>query len=382
MKFIATATKFTEDFVMEEIDILGGKSVTKVKSGIVQFESDLKKALDITFNIRTCRRIVLPLKSFYFQCKESFYSECRDFEWEDYLTHKNIISVRIKGGDQNLRNTSYSALLLKDAIVDRIRDKSGLRPSIDKKNPQIEILGVIKNGFAEISLCLGRALHKRGYRVLSTKGALNETLAAVMLKAGKYDGKEPLYDPMAGSGTIGIEAALIACNIAPGLLWKEERGFFSFYFVDRQTKKEIIKDAKEKIVKPFSKIYLSDINPYAIESAKKNASLAGVYDFIDFNVINFFELKKNDDYGLIVSNIPYGDDVKVEENYDLFLKKIGDKLKRDFINFKAILLLFGRESAKKIGLHAFKKNLLYNGNLEVMLCLYDLYEGSRKKRTS
>lgn len=377
MEFLATAPLLAEKVVEKELLELGAEK-TFVKRGKVFFESDLSKACEIGFNLRTGKRILMPLLEFKYSSKELFYEAAREFEWENYIDVKETFSVRLKGGDSLFKNSAFVSLLLKDAIVDRIRDKKGVRPSVSKENPQVEVLGFIQNNTAEISLDLCGALHKRGYRKYVSKGALNESLAAVILKISEYCGKTPFIDPMAGSGTIGIEAALIASNIAPGLFWKKGRSFFSRNLITEKDKQKIVARAKEKIVVPKEKIVLSDINPDNIKISMQNASNAGISDYVTFLISDFFELNLNIDSGIIVTNTPYGDHTEIGEEESLFFKKIGDKLKKDYCNFTAYLLLGNSKAVKSIGLNASKKILLYNGKKEVKLCVYEIYKGSKK----
>ncbi len=380
MNFIATATPLTEGVVEKELLELGVKE-SSIKTGRVEFKTTLENACEIAFKIRTARRILLPLKNFQFDSKEDFFGESKNFEWEEFISPDNTFLVRIKGTNSKLKNTSYTSLLLKDAVVDRIREKKGKRPSISKENPDAVILGYIEENRAQLSLDLGGALHKRGYRSVPTRGTLNETLAAVILKLSGYDGKEFLIDPMAGSGTIGIEAALMSANISPGFLWKMGRGFFSLNLIDEKKKREIVLKAKDEISSPKERIFLSDRDEEAINISRKNAQNAKVLNFIDFSVCDFFNLTPPSKEGLIVTNTPYGEDVSLDEEARFYFKKMGDKLKKEFKNYTASLLLGNKEAIKSIGLRAFKRISLYNGSVEVKLCLYRLYEGSLKEKS-
>ncbi|MFB3851582.1 MAG: class I SAM-dependent RNA methyltransferase [Acidobacteriota bacterium] len=379
MKFIATAPILAEGIVEDELLELGAEK-TSAKRGKIYFESSLRKACEIGFNLRSGKRILMPLSEFRYSSKESFYEVAKEIEWEKYIPPSMTFSVRIKGGDSVFKNTAYAALVLKDAIVDRIRDKKGARPSIDKENPQISILGLVQNNRAELSLDLCGPIHKRGYRKFASPGALNESLAAAILRIAQYSGEETFLDPMAGSGTIGIEAALIASKIVPGLLWRQGRGFFSTDFISEKEKREIVKEAKDKISIPKGKIILSDISAENIKICSQNARMAKIDKYITFMVSDFFDLKLDYNEGVIVTNTPYGDHAEIEQEEKEFFKKIGDKLKKDFCGFKAYLLLGSTSAAKSVGLSASKKISLYNGRKEVKLCAYELYQGSLKRR--
>jgi len=379
VKFIATAPILAEEVVEEELLELGAEKTT-AKRGKIFFESSLKKACEIGFNLRSGKRVMMPLSEFRYSSKEDFYETAKQIEWENYIAASMTFAVRIKGGDSVFRNTAFAALVLKDAIVDRIREKKGARPFVDKENPQISILGLVQNNNAELSLDLCGPIHKRGYRKFASSGALNESLAAVILRIAKYSGEETFLDPMAGSGTIGIEAALIATKIAPGLLWRQGRGFFSTDFISDKDKKMIVKEAKERITTPREKIILSDISAENIKICTQNSKRARIDKYLTFMVSDFFDLKLDYKDGVIVTNTPYGDHAEIEQEEKEFFKKIGDKLKKDFCGFKAYLLLGSSNAVKSVGLSASKKISLYNGRKEVKLCAYELYSGSLKRR--
>lgn len=379
MKFIATGPLLAENVVEDELLELGAEK-TLAKRGKVFFESSLKKACEIGFNLRCGKRVMMPLSEIRYSSKETFYEAAKEIEWENYIPTSRTFAVRLKGGDSVFKNTAFASLVLKDAIVDRIREKKGQRPSVEKENPQISVLGLIQNNCAEISLDLCGPLHKRGYRKFASPGALNESLAAVIIRISGYSGEEIFLDPMAGSGTIGIEAALSASNTAPGLLWKRGRGFFSMNLISEKDKMCIIKEAKEKISIPKEKIIVSDINAENIKLSVQNAKAAKVEGFMTFMVSDFFDLKIDFKKGLIVTNAPYGDHTEIMDEEKEFFRKIGDKLKRDFCGYRAYLLLGSNSAAKSVGLSPLKKISLYNGSKEVKLCGYELYQGSLKER--
>jgi putative N6-adenine-specific DNA methylase len=379
MEFLATATPSTEEVLLNELEDfhIGDK---KALRGKVLFNTSMETACKLAFSLRTARRVLMPLKTIRFDSKEDFFDGAKSICWEDYMDVSGTFAVRAKGEDPLLRNSAYSALLLKDAICDRFRDRTGKRPNVDKEAPEMMIQAFIEKGRASISLDLGGPLHKRGYRKESAPGSLNETLAAVVLKLAGYRGEELFMDPMAGSGTIGIEAALMAANVAPGLLWNHERGFFSLPVISERVKRDIVESAKQKIRKPRFGISLSDVNASAVKMAMANAKRAGVAGFMKFRQADFFDIAPSTEPGLVATNMPYGDHTQPEIEIKEFYKKAGDKLKQDFKGFNAALLLGSTALQKCVGLYAFKKFSLYNGKKEVKLCLYELYEGSRKTK--
>ncbi len=375
--FIATSTLNGEAILQKELQELG-IAESKPARGKVIFRATVEEACRAAYFCRTARKILMPVRSFRFSSKEDFYEGTSSIEWEDLMDVSRTFAVRVKGEDAVLRNSAYSALLLKDAIVDRLRDKKGKRPDVDKEKPNTMVQAFLENGRVSISLDLGGSLHKRGYRAEASPGSLNEALAASILKFCGYGGDEPFLDPMCGSGTLGIEAALIAGDIAPGLLWRYEKGFFSLPFISAGVKRDVPRMAKERVRKPAFGISVSDIDGKAVRSAMNNAKMGGVAAFMKFSEADFFSMKPETGGGLMVSNLPYGDHVKPGVDLGEFYRSVGDKLKRDFMGFRAGLLMGSAELQKSVGLYAFRKVSLYNGSKEVRLCLYELYEGSRK----
>lgn len=376
-EFIATSSLNGEEILQKELEELGIPEA-KPARGKVIFRATIEQACTAAFCSRTARKVLMPLKSFKFSSRDEFYEGASSIEWEDLMNVSKTFAVRVKGEDPVLRNSAYSALLLKDAIVDRLRERAGKRPDVDKEKPNTAIQAFLEKGRVSVSLDLGGSLHKRGYRAESAPGALNESLAASVLRFCGFRGDEPFLDPMCGSGTIGIEAALIAGEIAPGLLWRYEKGFFALPFVPDNVKKEIPTMAKERVRRPGFPVSVSDIDGRILKVAMANARRAGVAGFMSFKEADFFSLRPEAGRGLVAANLPYGDHISPGADIAEFYGNVGDKLKRDFRGFRAGLLLGSLELQKSVGLYAFRKVSLYNGKKEVRLCLYELYEGSRK----
>lgn len=375
-KFLAITNPFFEAIGEDEILSFGGR-ILKVKKGrgLIFFESTLKTACEITFNTRTLRRILLLLKSFNFTNKVDFYNAIREISWEELFSKDSTFLIKSEGTNDILKNTLYTNQLIKDAIVDRMKDLKKERPCVDKRFPQFIIFAYVSFKDVSIYLDLGGSLHKRGYKLKRLPGTLNETLAASILKFIGYKGDEPLFDPMAGSGTIGIEAALIALNIAPGLLWNIKRGFFFFPFIEENTKKEIVNFAKNRVKKQLKeKIVLSDINSKAIAIAKINAKRANVLNHINFKVENFFKVIPPFEKGCMVTNTPYGDRVIIKEDIIKFFNKMGEKLKKDYKNYSIHLLLGSNKIFESLLLDdlLYEKNFFYNGNRRVILCSFHI----------
>lgn len=378
-EFIATSNLNGEDILQKELEELGIPE-SKPARGKVIFRATIEQACAAAYFSRTARKVLMPLKSFRFSSREEFYEGAASIEWEDLIDVGKTFAVRVKGEDAVLRNSAYSALLLKDAMVDRLREKTGKRPDVDKETPNAAVQAFLEKGHASVSIDLGGSLHKRGYRAESAPGALNESLAASVLSFCGFRGDEPFLDPMCGSGTIGIEAALIAGDIAPGLLWRYEKGFFALPFVPEKIKKDIPGLAKEKVRRPRFPVSVSDIDGRILRVAAANAKRAGVAGFMSFSEADFFSLRPEAGGGLVAANLPYGDHIKPGIDLGEFYKSVGDKLKRDFMGRRAGLLMGSAELQKSVGLYAFRKVSLYNGKKEVRLCLYELYEGSRKAK--
>jgi len=266
-------------------------------------------------------------------------------------------------------------LKAKDAIVDRLRNKTGHRPDVDLRNPEVLINIHVNNSIVDLSLdSSGEPLYKRGYRLEGFEAPLNEVLAAGMIKLSGWTGDSDFLDPMCGSGTLAIEAAMIAKGIPPGV-FRSSYSFQNWNGYDEDLYRRILEDMM--VSKSFDHIIVaSDISVQALESARKNINEAILEDMIELKHIDFFETKARSGNGLIIINPPYGERIKKERMND-FYKKIGDHLKFNFPGYTAWILSANLEALKLIGLKPSLKIPLINGKLDCRFNKYELFSGKR-----
>ena len=265
--FFATASAGTEDLLAAELRSLGLRDVRPGRGG-VRFQGELVDGLKVCLWSRTAMRVLQSLASFPSTDAATLYAGARTIPWNDLVTPKQTIAVDATGLTDQLRHTHFTALKVKDAICDVVREKTNARPSVDARDPDVRVVVHLARGRAELSLDLaGDALFKRGYRLEPTKASLKETLAAAVLLAAGYDGDAPLIDPMCGSGTIACEAALIAYRRAPGLSrrFAAER-WPSFGAESKKALADLRQDAKAREKKDAPAIIARDRDPEAVQA--------------------------------------------------------------------------------------------------------------------
>lgn len=378
--FQMTATTLfgLEEVLAREILQLGGQ---KVKPGnrSVSFVGDKGFMYKANLSLRTAIRILVPIQKFKVQNEDDLYQNIKKMPWEQYLTPKHTLAIHaVVHAIDFTDNSYYIALKSKDAIVDYFREKTGERPSIDLKHPDLSIHVHIQQNTCTISLdSSGNSLHKRGYRERTNIAPINEVLAAGLVLLSGYDGGTHFLDPMCGSGTLLIEAAMIAGNI-PANINRPEFGFEKWPDYDNALF-ELIHDAMLKRIKePRLSIMGYDKAPSAVEKAKENIENANLSEFIQVKRANFFHTEKQVEGPMIILfNPPYGERLKIDINS--FYKSIGDTLKQNYQQTQAWLITANMEALKNVGLRTSRKIALKNAHLDSKLVCYDIYKGSKKK---
>ncbi len=367
-----------EDVLVEELNTLGCEEVEKLNRA-VKCRGDKEFVYRANYFLRTALRVLIPI--FDFDCKndDDLYNGIKDFAWEDIFDLDMTFAIDSVISYSAFNHSNYVALKAKDAIVDRFRDKFGKRPNIDNTNPDMRINIHIFRSKCTVSLdSSGDSLHKRGYRGPQTIAPLNEVLAAGMLLIAGWGKEEiPFMDPMCGSGTLVVEAALIANKIAAGKL--RRFGFQSWNDYDRKIFNTIKEEAKEAEIEYKPQIIGSDKNQEAIMIAANNAKRAGLAGRIALEIKKFEDQSSEGDEGLIVTNPPYGERIKESDIIDLY-KMIGDKLKQEYTGYEAWVITSNFNALKMLGLRPAKKHTLFNGALECKFHKYELYQGSRKSK--
>ncbi|HLW31474.1 MAG TPA: THUMP domain-containing protein [Aequorivita sp.] len=376
-KMVAKTLFGMEELLAGELRQLGASSI---ETGIrnVSFEGDTGFMYKANLCCRTAIKILKPITVFNIFTEEDLYKKVYEIPWENYMDVKGSLAVNATVFSDVFTHSQYIALKTKDAIVDRFRDREGVRPDVDLDHPTLRINVHIDRNICTVSLdSSGESLHKRGYKVESTLAPINEVLAAGIIMLSGWTGQCNLLDPMCGGGTFLTEAAMIACNIPPNLN-REEFGFETWPGFDVDLYEKIEAAALAKVRDFPHKIYGYDTDPVALQKAKENVKSANLQDFIEVKQQDFFESEKGNDKPLfLVFNPPYDERISVSD-IESFYGSIGNTLKRSYPGTQAWMISSNMEALKFVGLRPSKKIKLFNGKLEARLLRYEMYEGSRK----
>lgn len=364
-----------ETILAEEVRKLGGRNV-EVKNRAVNCDGDLGFLYKINYSCRTALKILVPLTTFKAYNEHKFYDKLFDFPWEDYMSVDQTFAIDTTINSDRFTHSQFIMLKMKDAIADHFNFKYHKRPSVDSKNPDIKFHLHIDRELATISLdSSGDALFKRGYRKEQTEAPINEVLASGMLQTAGWDGKGNFLDPMCGSGTLLIEAAMIALDL-PAQIFRHRFAFQNWKNYDDALFQNI-KEHRINRVKEFTgKIVGYDIDSRALNAARTNIEAAELEDVIEVKKQDFFESKKDMFPLSVVFNPPY--DERIEITDDDFYKKIGDTFKHNYPNTLAWLISADLDAQKKIGLRPSRRVKLFNGKLECRFLQYEMYDGSKK----
>ncbi len=364
-----------EEILAEEIRKLGGKNV-EIKNRAVNCEGDLGFLYKVNYSARTALKIIIPLLTFKAWDENRFYDKLFDFPWDEYMDVNQTFAIDATVYSERFKHSQFMALKMKDAIADYFKFKYRKRPDVDAKNPQIKFHLHIDRELVTISLdSSGDALFKRGYRKEQGEAPLNEVLASGMLQLAGWDGKGNFLDSMCGSGTLLIEAAMIAMDL-PAQIFRKNFAFQNWKNYDEELF-QTIKEVRINRVKEFNgKIVGYDLDARMLNASKINIEAAEMEDVIEVKKQDFFDSKKELFPLMMVFNPPY--DERIEINDEEFYKKIGDTFKQNYPNTLAWLISSDLESVKKIGLRPSRKIKLFNGKLECRFMQYEMYEGTKK----
>jgi len=378
LEIIAKTFAGMEDLLAEEIKNIGGKNITKIKRG-VKFEGSEEVLYKGLFSLRTVLRLLIPVCSFMAHTEKDLYRKVKKQPWEDYLELSQTFAIDCVANSEVFRHSKFAGLRVKDAICDRFREQNDdARPSIDTKRPDVLFNVHISNLDVTILLDVGGfSLHKRGYRTQDHEAPLNEALAAGMIMLSGWDGKKDFIDPMCGSGTLLIEAAMIAQNIPPRINLNDF-AIQEWDNFDAQLWNSVKRELKEQIEPSSTKIVGSDVSDAYVEMAKDAVKEMGL-DSIEVKQCDIVNLKNDLSDGLLISNPPYGERMD-KDNIIEFYKEIGDLLKSEFTGFEAWILSSNFEALKFIGLRPSRKIPLRNGALDCKMQKYELYSGSKKAK--
>jgi len=378
-KFICVAKTLTglENPLTAELESMAFKEVKPIKRA-VQFESDLRGVYMANLNLRTALSVLVNLSNFNFRNRESFYEKAYAIEWEKLFDIKKTFSIKAAVFGNSFDNTNFPALLVKDAIADRFRWKFGKRPNVDKERPDVVIDVYVSDNRCSISLnSSGIALFQRGYRNMSFIAPLNECLASGLVYLSGWKGDTDFINPMCGSGTLAIEAAMMALKVHPAKL-REDFAFKNWNNYDEklfeQCRRKLIKEEKSSL---DVNIQASDLSNRAISITRNSLLKLNIDKYVDLFKMNFFKPKVKTKEGTIVLNPPYDERLKEEDITNMY-EEIGRSLKFQYQDHDAWIFSSNIEALKSIGLKTSSKKDLFNGKLPCKYQGYHLYDGSKK----
>jgi len=374
-EFIAKTFMGLENVLANELQALGAKDVVAGRR-VVTFKGNKELLYRANFQLRTAIRILKPIKKFKARSAEEMYDAVKAIDWSEYIKPGKTFSVDSVVYSEEFRNARFVTYKVKDAIVDQFREKSGNRPNISVSNPDIQLHIHISESDATLSLdSSGESLHRRGYRQETVQAPINEVLAAGIILQTGWHGECDFIDPMCGSGTFLIEAALIAHNMSPGL-FRKEYAFEKWDDFDKELFDEIYNDDSQE--REFEHhIYGYDIDSSAIQKATLNVRAAGLAKDITLQVQDFKDFVQPKEKSIIVTNPPYGERITTP-NLLATYQMIGERLKHQFTGNDAWILSYREECFDQIGLKPSIRIPLYNGSLECELRRYTLFDGKMK----
>lgn len=374
MRLIAKTLFGLEEILKDEIKSLGAQNIDPLNRAVV-FDGDKCLLYKANYTLRTALSVLMQIAGFRISTVKDLYGGSLKVEWGRYLNPDLTFSIVPVVHSPLFRHSGYPALVVKDAVADWFRKFAGRRPSVNSEAPDIVFNLHIRNSEVNISVDSSVVpLFKRGYRKAHGPAPISEVLAAGIINLSGWDRKTPFLDPMCGSGTIPIEAGLLASGIQPGKF----RDFFGFqkwpdYDPDLYNSMKLKYDSA--ISAPGITIESGDISETAVQSARQNIRSAGLSDVISLKRRDFRDCKGNFAQGLIIMNPPYGERIKQNDSEE-FYNMIGSVLKHNFPGYSAYIITSDKELIKRIGLRPKEKKILFNGPLECSLVRYDIYEGS------
>ncbi len=371
---IAKTFKGLEEVLAKELIEIGANDV-QIQRRAVSFSGNKEMLYKANLHLRTASRVLLPIASFKASNADEVYEKVKEMNWEKYMTVETSFAIDSTVFSDDFTHSKFVAYRVKDAIADYFSEKYKKRPNVSVSNPQLMINIHIAQKQCTVSLdSSGESLHKRGYRAVQNEAPINEALAAGMILLSGWQGDTDFFDPMCGSGTLLIEAALIALNIPPGIF----RGSFAFEkwndFDDEIFQRLYNDDSNER---EFThKIYGSDISIQAIKLAEQNVKSAGLSKYIELQVMPVQKVDSPSSNCIMITNPPYGERLASNDIIGLY-GALGTFLKHKFTGQSAWVISSHEEALKRIGLKPSKKYDLLNGSLECLYCQYEIFEGKR-----
>lgn len=371
--YFATVARGLEPIAAQELERLGAKEVRPDFTG-VHFTGDTALLYRVNLWARTIFRVLVTLREFPCPDAQRLYQEVQKVEWQQYLKPHNTLAVNATGGNRQLNHTHFTALQVKNAIVDQQRRQFGQRSSVDTENPDLQINAHIYQNRCILSLdSSGASLHRRGYRPAVGLAPLKETLAAALLDMAEWEPNMPFLDPLCGSGTLPLEASLKGLNIAPGL-FRKQFAFEKWRDFDEKLWQQLLADAEKSSLSELkAPIIGSDKDSEILQQAQINAEQCGVADQVQFTQAEFSQIEAPASSGVIICNPPYGERLGDASELGDFYKLLGDVFKQRFKGWTAFIITGNKELAKRVGLKAARRIPVYNGSIPCTFLKYELY---------
>ena len=375
-EMVATCMQHVEPLLEKELKDLGAKDIQPTTRAIV-FRGDLKLLYKLNLCLRTALKVLVPIYTFKANNENELYQGAKEFAWEDIFNSNQSFTLDAAVHSHLFKHSQFAMLKVKDAIVDRFREQGQKRPNVARENANIRIHFHLRGDQVNLALdSSGDPLFKRGYKREHHKAPMNECLAAAMVLLSGWKDDQTLLDPMCGSATIAIEAALIAANIAPNLN-RERFGFEHWWNYNGNLLSDVLEEVRRQSKSIRSKIIARDKDQRSLRQARVNVNFSGMKKFIDVQEGDFFESNKPSDKGMMIFNPPYGERLGEEDQMKDFYQDIGNRLKHEFSGWKACLISSDIQAMKFIGLKPDEKIPLMNGQLECQMRKFTLFEGKR-----
>jgi putative N6-adenine-specific DNA methylase len=378
-KIIITCNKRLSVYLQKEVEELGFTPVRVFPTG-VELLGTVNDCVALNLNLRCASQVIYLIKSFTAADPQELYNNLVEIEWENLIDFTGYFSVTSNVNNEHILTPLFANVKVKDAIVDRIKAKKGIRPNSGPEQNKAVVHLYWQDDKAEIFLdTSGETLAKHSYRKIPGKAPMLEALAASTIMATNWDKNSTFINPMCGSGTLAIEAALLATDKSPGF-FRMNYGFMHLMGYEEEvffTERRKLKDRGKKALN--FKIIATDLSADAVDIAKKNANTAGVEHLIDFSVCDFADTVVPEEPGIIMFNPEYGERLGVHSKLEATYKRVGDFMKKSCLGYRGYIFTGNPDLAKKIGLRATRKIEFYNGKLDCRLLEYELYEGSKRE---
>lgn len=359
-----------EDILANEVSALGGENIEKITRGI-KCEGNPAFLYRANLSLRTAMKIMVPIYTFHATNEQLLYDKMMAFDWSLFLDVDQTFAIDAVIFSEIFTHSKFVGYKAKDAIVDQFRNKYRRRPSIDTDKPDVLLNVHCANDFFTISMdSSGAPLNQRGYREDGHRAPMNEVLAAGMLALSGWDKKKPLLDPMCGSGTILVEAAMLAMNMGPNLK-RKEFGFRSWPEYSPLLFNNVLSEELSKMRKPKLDIIGIDIDEHAVQLARKSLSKVGLRREVKIKTMDFRDFKPINEEGFIITNPPYGE--RIGDDILNFYQSMGDAFKQNFTGYDVWLISSNKKALRQIGLKDARRTTLYNGKLACDYCHYELY---------